>query len=156
MVFVYILMQLTVFWITHTGILFWKVCFPFHARRILGLPETVRRIHAACFIAGLLIPLVPIVTSMIEFGVDLPSATNVTFLSGGMGFGQIRFPAILCTPTNSDVVFYSFVLPVDVIFATGCSLLTIVFWNIYKVRIMHSQADRTKHVFSSPEDFETV
>ena len=87
-------------------------------------------------IAGVILPLIPIITSMADYAVDLKRSNttdNVTFLSGGMGFGQTRFPAILCTPTDKDVTFYSFVLPINVLLMFGCPFLVIIFWVVHKV-----------------------
>ena len=86
-------------------------------------------------IAGVILPLVPIIASMADYAVDLKQSNvnNVTFLSGGMGFGQTRFPSILCTATDRDITFYSVVLPIDLILLFGCTLLVVIFWVVHKV-----------------------
>ena len=136
MVFVYILMQLTIWWVLHTAVFFWKVQFPFHSHQSFYEPQRVKCIHITCVTVGLLFPLVPIIASVADSAADWQSdtSTNVSFLKSGLGFGQTRFPAILCTSTDEDVTFYSFVLPINLILAIGCSLLTVVFWTLHKVR----------------------
>lgn len=134
MVFIYTLLQLTVLWLCHTTTLFWKIRFPFHARSF----EVARRtkyIHAACILAALIVPLVPIIASVVDNAVEMQSSTssNISFLEGGLGYGLTRFPPILCTPTDADVTFYSVVLPIDISLMIGCTLLVIMFWIVHKV-----------------------
>lgn len=121
-------------WLFHTVTLFWKVAFPFHARSF-DVTRRTKYIHIACVIAGILIPLIPIIASVATSAVDFKSgpSTNISFLDGGLGFRVTRFPPILCTGSDRDVVFYSVVLPLDISLTIGCSLLIIMFWIIHKV-----------------------
>ena len=137
MVFTYTLSQLSWWWLFHTTALFWKIRFPFHARSF-EMSHKVKYIHATSLILGLLLPLVPIITSIAKYGVDFKSnalarSRNVTFLTGGLGFRAHRSPPILCTGTDKDAVFYSLVLPINIILAIGCTLLIIIFWTVHKV-----------------------
>ena len=61
------------------------------------------------------------------------TSTHQIFLSGGLGYSSIRFPAILCASSNRDAAFYGLVLPIDIIIATGCTLLLIIFWSVHRV-----------------------
>lgn len=133
MVFIYTLIQLTVWWLFHTASLFWKIQFPFHARSF----RRTKCIHISCFVAGILVPLVPIIASVANSAADFDSdsfaAANVSFLNHGLGYSLTRFPPILCTGSNSDVIFYSVVMPIELVLAVGCSLLIVMFWTIHKV-----------------------
>ena len=95
-------------------------------------------IYAACIAAGLVIPLVPVIASMASFAREVESdlvlqAMNVTAVSGGLGYGTTRFPPILCSGTNSDVVYYSSALPINIIMMVGIAQLIIIAWRIRKV-----------------------
>ena len=80
---------------------------------------------------------------MADFAVDLKSdevlkSHNVTFVSGGMGYGFSRFPPIICIGTDSDSVFYSLVLPLIILLAIGITIIILLFWFVHKVSKMHS------------------
>ena len=80
-------------------------------------------------------------TSMAKFAVKAKkSSSNETsstelFLSGGLGYTNARFPPILCAGSDSDAVFYSTVLPLDLALAIGCTMLLIVFLHVHRVRL---------------------
>ena len=117
-VFYYGLFQLAVWWFCHEISLFWKIKFPFHARSF----ETAHRmkyVHITMVTVGLILPALPVI---------------VTFTTGDpSGFGLTRFPPILCTGLEKDSTFYSLVLPINILMATGIPLLIIIFWIIHKV-----------------------
>ncbi len=131
MVFTYTLMQLATWWLIHTTALFWKISFPFHSRSF-QMSHKIKYLHAASIIVGIVIPLVPVIASVADSAVDYNPSTNVSFLNSGLGFAQTRFPPILCTGNDGDVVFYSVVLPIDMALAVGCTLLIYIFWIIHK------------------------
>ena len=81
---------------------------------------------------GVLLPLVPIIAAMADFAVDVRKQ-NKDFLSGGMGFGPTTFPSILCSSTDLDVDFYSSVLFMGIIGASGCTMLLIIVWYLHKL-----------------------
>ena len=141
MLFTYILCQMAVWWLFHTASLFWKVIFPFHSRSV-EVSGRVKYIHITCVIAGILFPFVPIITSMSKLAVDVReraengTSSHQLFLSEGLGFFSSRFPAILCTGSDRDAVFYSLILPIDLILATGCTLLLIIFWSVHRVSLL--------------------
>jgi hypothetical protein len=100
--------------------------------------KKTKYIHVACVIVGIVIPLVPVIATMADFGQQVkwnPSlqAANVTFTSGGLGFVMNRFPQLLCFGFNGDVVFYSGVLPIILIFYVGITELMLLFAMVYKV-----------------------
>jgi len=86
---------------------------------------------------GVMIPLVPILVAMASFATklklepELYSTNNVTFISGGLGFGSYLFPPILCGAIES---YYSTILPINIIVFIGLTELLLLFWTVYKVR----------------------
>ena len=141
--FIYMLCQLALWWLFHTVSLFWKIMFPFHARSF-NMSGKVKYIHITCVIVGILLPLLPIITLMAKFAVDIRKQNenstsqikNDLFLSGGLGFRSSRFPAILCTGNDHDVIFYTVVLPIDIILASGCTILISVLWSVHSVSLL--------------------
>ena len=133
----YCLIQLFSWWMCHVIVLFWKIQHPYHAQSF----EAARRdkyIHILCLLIGFLLPLVPIVTTMAKFAVDVessesPRSKNVTFASGGMGFGVAHFPPVYCFGVDRGATFYSFILLHDGIVAVGTTILILIFWSIHKV-----------------------
>ena len=80
---------------------------------------------------------------MADFAVDLKSdevlkSRNVTFVSGGMGYGFPRFPPIICIGTDSDSVFYSIVLALIILLGIGITIIILLFWFVHKVSKMHN------------------
>ena len=114
----YGLFQLAVWWFCHEVSLFWGICFPFHARSFQTAHRT-KYVHITMVAVGLVLPALSVI---------------VTFTTGDpSGFGLTRFPPILCTGLQRDSTFYSLVLPINILLATGIPLLIIIFWIIHKV-----------------------
>ncbi len=67
--------------------------------------------------AGLLIPFVPIISSTVDYAIEIKdSSTNeVSFWSGGLGFRINSFPPTLCYGKDREIVFYSYILLIDII-----------------------------------------
>ena len=134
-------------WIFHTTALFWKVVFPFHART---MSSKIKCIHITCVILGVLLPFVPIISSMAKFAMDPsntfgnssnPRSRSDLFISGGMGFKPTRFPTIVCTGSDPDVIFYSLLVPINVVLACGCTMIIIIFWSIHRVSVCFIMSD---------------
>lgn len=137
MLFSYILLQLTLWWLFHATVMLWKLQFPFHARSFENSGR-MKHIHIACIVSGLLIPTVSLIASMADFAVDLRSndllqSKNITFTSGGLGYGLIRSPPILCSATDKNTLYYSNIFPVNVMVIIGITELIFVFRIIHKV-----------------------
>ena len=136
----YIIFQMGLWWLLHTAILFWKIVFPFHSH-YYEVSGRMKHIHIAGVTVGLILPLSTIVISMANFAAKVQKSTsNETsstelFLSGGLGYSNSRFPPILCTGSDKEALFYSAVLPVNLILATGCTMLLIVFLQVHRVRM---------------------
>ena len=123
----------------HITALLWKIRFPLHSRSF-ETAHRVKYIHIGCVVAGLILPLVPIITSMVTFAVKLESdeirkSKGITFASGGMGYGITRFPPILCVGTDKNAVFYALALPINLILVYGITVLIFLFYSIHKVSL---------------------
>ena len=123
----------------HTTTLLWKIQFPFHARSF-ERAHRVKYIHIGCVVAGLILPLVPVITSMVTFAVELESDKirknkGITFTSGGIGYGLTQFPPILCHGTNKNAVFYALAWPINLIVIYGITVLIFLFYSIQKVSL---------------------
>ncbi len=139
MVLNYTLLQLALWWLFHITALLWKVGFPFHARSFQKSGKT-KYFHMGCIIVGVVTPLVPVVALMANFASEVNSdqalqAANVTFVSGGLGFRMDRFPPILCSGTSGAVVYYSNILPINLVFFVGITELILLFAVVHKVRM---------------------
>ena len=123
----------------HITALLWKIQFPLHSRSF-ETAHRVKYIHIGCVVAGLILPLVPVITSMVTFAVELESdeirkSRNITFASGGMGYKLNGIPPILCTGTNKNAVFYAVALPINLILIYGISVLIFLYYSIHKVSL---------------------
>ena len=142
MIFTYVISQLPLWWLFHTATSFWKVVFPFHARSFFNT-DKIKVIHIICLTIGILFPILPIIISITKFGVELQdeyknstaSFRNDLFLSRGMGYISSRSPPLLCTGSDLDVIFYTIVLPIEVILAVGCTMMIIILWTVHRVSL---------------------
>jgi len=118
--------------------LFWRVVFPFHAKYYTELGR-VKYIHVLCIFLGLLIPLISIVASIAKSAIDARrEAGNGTsavdlLLSDGLGFSNLRYPPIFCSPRDQNVAFYFLIIPLDLIQAVGTTLIIAIIWRIRRV-----------------------
>ena len=134
----YFIFQAAFWWLFHMSVLFWKVFFPFHAHRF-GVSGKYKYIHVVCLIIGIFLPMSTVITSMSEFGVESRNkADNITsaidlFVSGGLGYANMRFPPVLCRPSDGEVAFYSLILPLAIIQAIGSTMLILLLWRIHRV-----------------------
>ena len=133
------ILQVTLWWMFHTTALLWKIRFPLHSRSF-DIAHRVKYIHIGCVVAGLILPLVPVITPMVTFAVELESdeirkSRGITFASGGMGYGSTRFPPILCHGTNKNAVFYALALPINLIVIYGITVLIFLLYSIHKVSL---------------------
>ena len=97
-------------------------------------------IHMVCLFIGVLLPFAPVVASIAKSAVDAVNAagndTSATdlLLSDGLGFANLRYPQFLCSVGDGAVAFYSLILPLDLIQATGTTFLIAIIWRIRRVR----------------------
>ena len=126
---------MAIWWLMLTAAIFWKVWFPIHARSF-ELRHKVKYVHLVCGIVGFLLPFIPLIAIMSKFSVDLKSQDppKPSFWKGGLGFNQVRFPPVPCVTTDKNTLFYSVILPSDIILATGITLIILIFWLVHKVQ----------------------
>lgn len=133
----YVVLQLVLWWFFHTTLLFWKIFFTIHAHTYEA-SNKIRYVKIAVFTVSLVVPLIAILVPMADFAVDVKSdallqSRNITFISGGLGFRFIRFPPQLCTGRDSNAVYYSTVLPVNILMFVGITEMVLIFYSIHKV-----------------------
>ena len=129
MVQVYASLAGPIWWLMLTVALFWKIWFPFNVR-LRESKHQIKYIHLGCGLTGLLVPLIPIIALMSAYAAE---SSNVSFVSGGMGFRSIRFPPIPCHGNNKEVIFYTNILPADIMLGIGITFITLIFWLVHKV-----------------------
>ena len=125
--------------------------FPYHARSFQK-SHKMKYIYIGSIIAGLLIPLVPIIASMADFALRVqsdPVLQNIDAASGGLGYGLVRFPPILCSPTNANIVYYGTVFPINITMMVGIAFLIIVFWRIHKVLPIAIKSIKPPYMYST-------
>ena len=97
-------------WFVHISCMFWKVMWPFHARKH---QDKQRYIHATLVVLGILLPCLPAIIALL---VD--------------GYNITKFPPILCIADNSTVAFYALVLPICLIAGLGITFLIIILYTL--------------------------
>ncbi len=127
--FYYCTLQLSMFWLCHILAIFWGLKFPFHARTF-RTTHRIKYLHIACIALCTTLPLIPVVATMVQYSRGKSFGEAV---EGGLGFGVIRFPPILCTGRHQDTMFYALILPVVVLLMAGMTVLIVIFWIIHKV-----------------------
>ena len=116
--FVYVSMQLALWWLFHIIVIFSGIVFPFRTRTIQAAGRC-RHVHISMVVIGLAVPCVPVIVSLVKGGHASLS------------------PSILCSPKDGAAAFYPLVLPISVLLATGISLLVLMFVKIAKVYMCH-------------------
>ena len=104
--------------------IFWKVHFPVYARSLQSTMR-LRVIHVVCVLLALLLPVIPVVATMVHDVVQESNSEQP--LLGTLGFGFTLFPPHLCLGLNLNVTFYTIIFPsmLLVIFGTVALILTI-------------------------------
>ena len=128
-IFYYCTLQLSMFWLCHILAIFWGLKFPFHARTF-RTTHRIKYLHIACVALCTILPLISVVATMVQYSRGKSFGEAV---EGGLGFGVVRFPPILCTGWNQDTMFYALILPVVVLLMAGMTVLIVIFWIIHKV-----------------------
>lgn len=133
MVQTYCTLAAGIWWLMLTISLFWKLWFPFNAR-LRESKHQIKYIHLGCVLIGVLVPFIPIIALMSGYAVKVQSdPSNVTFVSGGMGFSSIRSPPIPCNGNSKVIVFYSNIFPTNIMLAIGINFIMLIFWLVHKV-----------------------
>ena len=133
MVSVYSTLSVAIWWFFLTAAVFWKIWFPFHARSF-KMANQLKYIHTICGIAGFFIPFAPMIALMSAYSKAVKTQDPpTTFVKGGMGFASVRSPPFPCNGNDKTVLFYSVIMPSDIILATGITLIILIFWLVHKV-----------------------
>ena len=64
--------------------------------------------------------------------IPLPSVI-VSLTVEGQGYVAIHFPPIFCAPNNSDLIFYSLIIILNIMLILGIPQLIVVAWILHKV-----------------------
>ena len=94
------------------------------------MTHKVKYVHLTCVVICVLVPFVPIISTMSQYARGKSAAEAA---KGGLGFGISRFPSLLCSGRDEKTTFYALVLPSIIIFMVGMTILVLVFWIIHKV-----------------------
>ena len=111
----FILTMMSYWWFFHTVSVFWNVWFPIQARYFKTRGH-IKYIHTAVVMSTLIFSAIPI---------------GVAFGTGGYNF----IPWLGCIARSSDAYFYSFVLPLCILYAIGMTLIILILWRILKMRL---------------------
>ena len=120
-----------IWWFMIVVAIFWKIQFPFSARKC-QTNRRIKYIHIACVLIGTLLPLVPIIIQIVKFAKDV-NFDNTLFLDGGLGFTITRLPPLSCFSIDSDVLFYTTLIPAVILLAIGSAFILLLYWLIHKV-----------------------
>ena len=115
-VYYYTIIHLSILWLCHAFILFWKIKFPFHARQY----EKKKIIHVLVVLLAVVLPTIPVI---------------VSFSTGGFVIGS--HPPSFCVSKSSDAAYYTLALPMSIMGATGVSLIFMVLVTVIKVNVFY-------------------
>ena len=109
------LSQLSITWLVCNSLFLWILKKPFTARSLQNTNWN-KYIHAAILALCFAVPVIPV---SITLALD--------------GFTAVGFPPLLCTPMDSQLAYFSTILPIGVTNAIGSSILTYMLWIVFKV-----------------------
>ena len=111
----YVLLQISIWVLFQVVAIFWGLQFPFHARTFQKM-NRFRYIHIG----------------MVTAGVSLPCVSVVAGLATGW-FELIGFPTILCVSKSKGALFYSLILPINIVSVVIIVLTLLLLRVIVKV-----------------------
>ena len=84
--------QLLIWLLCHSAALFWKIRFPLRARNFT-LNKKDKYVHFICVLAGVFLPIVPILIVIADSAANHKSdptlkSLNISFYQSGLGFGK--------------------------------------------------------------------
>lgn len=122
--------QLNFWWTCHITALFLSIRFPFRAQTLKKTGND-KYIHIACVAFGLLLPLVPVVAAMADYGAKKKRGEELVV--GKLGFGMAVYPPIVCASIDPNVSFYAVIFPNVLLVQFGITMLILSIWLIAKV-----------------------
>ena len=133
---VYNILSIALWWFMLATSLFWKIWFPINAR-LWEKRHYIKYIHIASIFIGVVTPLIPLIALMSSFAkhVNTDTTSNTTFLQGGLGFAPVRFPPLPCSGNSKVIIFYTNILPTDILMATGITFIVLIFWKVHRVSL---------------------
>ena len=126
-VFHYIALQATLLWLFHILAIFCTVKFPIRAK----IFENSRYYHYAHF-------------TMLGTAIVVPFISTAAVLATG-GSTLASFPPFQCFARNSNVIYYTFILPASIMMGAGITLVILIFHIIVHVTEIRVQR-RSQHV----------
>ena len=115
----FVLTMQSYWWFFHTVSVFWKVWFPIHARQ-LKIMGHIKYIHMAIVVITLILSMIPI---------------GVAFGTGGYVIYGLIPGLSSCLTRNPDAYFYSFVLPLCILYIIGMTLIILILWTILRMKL---------------------
>lgn len=109
----YITEQFCVWMFLHALFMFWGVVFPFNYRELKL--NYLRHAHIISVVLGLVLPLPAALAPLKD------------------GYVVMVHPTLACAGRNTDITYYTLVLPLSIPLALTSILLTLMFWTIFKV-----------------------
>ena len=106
-------------WATfHALGLCWGIAFPFHYRRF-KTEGRIKYIHVITVVLGLVLPAIPALAPLVD-GYTIAISPNAIDT---------------CEGRNTTITFFTIILPISILVAAGSTVLIILFWIIFKVKI---------------------
>ena len=112
-VFHYIALQQTLLWLFHILVVFWTVKFPIQAKNFSNKHQYV---HFVMLVLVIVLPCIPLAAVLATGGSILAS-----------------FPPFQCFARNSDVTYYTFILPASIMMGTGIALIILILHTLIHV-----------------------
>ena len=125
----YAILQINIWWVLHAVSLFASVAFPYRFRALKNSSK-VTYVHIGCVIAGLIIPIIPVIAPMIDDAIKRGRGEAVI---GTLGYIPANSPPLLSYGVDGDVVFFSSILPSIILVEIGVVILILTIWYIHKV-----------------------
>ncbi len=126
----YCSLQFNIWWVLHVSFMFLSIAFPYRTRA-LRISKKLTYIHVACILVGLFLPVVPVIAVISNYTIEAKSGAMP---QGRLGFGVVYFPPYLCLGIDTDVTFYTLILPNIILVQIGITMLILTIWYVHKVR----------------------
>lgn len=90
----------------------------------------MKYVHLVSAVVVSLLSFIPLIVIIIVDWQQRAAGANVM---GTLGFGKTRFHPLVCTAIHRKSVYYSLVLPINLLVPVGVTLLILSIWLIHKV-----------------------
>ena len=114
-------------------VIFWRIRYPFNTHHFGASKKNSSFIHMAMVAAGLLVPVIPILSATTRAIVEYNhNSTASNLVSTGLGF-QIGPTKTYCFTSDLHISFYSFIFLITVLEGVGTTLMILIFYILCKV-----------------------